>query len=87
LAELDRWVFGIHINHINKTWQYKNIRWGACMIQPGHGTVTSGPAGTILFTLTPTNTNISAGTYYFDVQINDGATTVYTVAYGSFIVV
>jgi len=33
-----------------------------------------------------TDTNVSAGTYYFDVQINDGTTDVKTVVYGRIII-
>ena len=41
--------------------------------------IASPATGVGVFTLTHAQTNITAGTYYYDVQINDGTTSVYTV--------
>ena len=50
-------------------------------IGPVDGTISSPATGVISFTLASTDTNIPAGTYYFDVQISKTGD-VKTVAYG-----
>ena len=55
-------------------------------IRPVDGTISSPLTGVISFTLTSTNTDIPAGTYYFDVQISKTGD-VKTVAYGKLIII
>lgn len=50
------------------------------------GTIVSGVGGTARIDISATNSNIPAGNYFYDIQINDDTTEVYTVAYGNFIV-
>jgi hypothetical protein len=55
-------------------------------IGPIDGTIADPATGVISFTLTSTDTNIPAGTYYFDVQISK-TTDVKTIAYGKLIII
>lgn len=55
-------------------------------IGPVDGTISVPATGVISFTLTSTDTNIPAGTYYFDVQISKTGD-VKTVAYGKLIII
>jgi hypothetical protein len=55
-------------------------------IGPIDGTITTPATGVISFTLTSTDTNIPAGTYFFDVQISKTGD-VKTVAYGKLIII
>jgi hypothetical protein len=56
------------------------------VIGPIAGSSTGPTTGVCEFALSVTDTNVSAGTYYFDVQINDGTTDVKTVAYGRIVI-
>lgn len=55
-------------------------------IGPIAGTIAAPATGVISFALISTDTNIPAGTYFFDVQISK-TTDVKTVAYGKLIIV
>ena len=55
-------------------------------IGPIDGTISTPATGVISFTLTSTDTNIPAGTYFFDVQISK-TQDVKTVAYGKLYVI
>lgn len=55
-------------------------------IGPIDGTISAPATGVISFTLTSTDTNIPAGTYFFDVQISKTGD-VKTVAYGKLIII
>jgi len=55
-------------------------------ISPVDGTISNPATGVISFTLTSTDTDIPAGTYFFDVQISKIGD-VKTVAYGKLIII
>lgn len=55
-------------------------------IGPITGSIVNGPEGIVIFTLSPTDTNIQPSTYYFDVQISK-VDDVHTVAHGKLIII
>jgi hypothetical protein len=54
------------------------------MIQPGHGTVTSGPAGALTISLDADDTDQNADVYFYDITIYNEAGDTQTIAYGPF---
>lgn len=59
--------------------KHTNDNDNEAVIGPLNCTVATPANGIALLTITSTQTNIEPGTYYYDVQINNGST-VYTVA-------
>lgn len=57
------------------------------IIGPITATVSSPATGVGVFALSKTNTDVTAGKYIYDVQINDGSTDVKTVTKSTFTVV
>jgi hypothetical protein len=56
------------------------------VIGPITGTSTDPTTGLIEFELEIADTNIPAGTYFFDIQINYGTTDIKTVSYGRIVI-
>jgi len=56
-------------------------------IGPITGTISTPATGIIEFSLSVTDTNKPAGVYYYDVQVNQSTTNVYTVVSSTFTIV